>query len=104
MSTEFNHLKSRIPYGMWRCANGREVMFNREYNPIFQKMPGEGVTAAKPKEFVLEIVFEGFFFVDGEHPEIVVFHSMKGLMDWIAGREPFFSRLSNSPRNRKRRE
>jgi len=26
-----------IPYGKWTCADGREVLFNRHYSPIYQR-------------------------------------------------------------------
>ena len=27
-----------LPYGMWTCADGREVLFNRFYEPIMQAL------------------------------------------------------------------
>lgn len=29
-----------LPYGIWTCDDGREVVFNREYQPIFQRLHG----------------------------------------------------------------
>lgn len=29
------------PYGKWTCADGRTVLFNRGYRPIWQKVEGE---------------------------------------------------------------
>jgi hypothetical protein len=37
--------KCRCPYGKWNCADGREVLFNRNYWPIVERRPGE---PAKP--------------------------------------------------------
>jgi hypothetical protein len=28
---------SEVPYGMWTCADGREVLFNRFYAPIAER-------------------------------------------------------------------
>jgi hypothetical protein len=28
-----------LPYGVWRCADGREVLFDRSYHPIWQRRP-----------------------------------------------------------------
>jgi len=33
-----------LPYGMWTCADGRQVLFNRFYEPILQRP-----RAARPK-------------------------------------------------------
>jgi len=29
-----------LPYGCWTCADGREVLFNRHYQPIWQRHHG----------------------------------------------------------------
>jgi len=29
-----------LPYGMWTCFDGRQVVFNREYQPILEKKDG----------------------------------------------------------------
>lgn len=29
-----------LPYGRWTCSDGRQVLFNREYQPIFQWQAG----------------------------------------------------------------
>jgi hypothetical protein len=31
--------KYAAPYGKWTCADGREVLFNRLYWPILQRIP-----------------------------------------------------------------
>lgn len=43
-----------IPYGMYKCNNGREVLFNREYQPIWtrNKEKGEIAEQADPKEWI----------------------------------------------------
>lgn len=41
-----------MPYGRWTCADGREVLFNREYTPIWQRRPGQSAKPAKPGEWV----------------------------------------------------
>ena len=28
------------PYGMWTVADGRQVLFNRNYRPILERYPG----------------------------------------------------------------
>ena len=29
-----------LPYGIWTCADGREILFNRDYKPIWSRMNG----------------------------------------------------------------
>ena len=41
-----------MPYGLWTCGDGREVLFNRFYEPIYQRRPGEPVTDADAAEWV----------------------------------------------------
>lgn len=56
-----------MPYGVWACADGREVLFNRRYVPLFERRPGGPVSAANPAEWV-PFVRQAWFY-SGEHPE-----------------------------------
>jgi hypothetical protein len=31
--------RNDLPYGKWTCPDGREVLFNRFYEPIWQRHP-----------------------------------------------------------------
>jgi hypothetical protein len=55
-----------LPYGIWKCENGREVFFNRFYEPIWQRVPGKPPTPADPKERV-DYMKDGqfWFYCDG---------------------------------------
>lgn len=53
-----------LPYGVWQAADGREVLFNRRYIPLFERRPGGPVTAADPAEWVL-FVRQAWFYNDG---------------------------------------
>jgi hypothetical protein len=52
------------PYGQWTCEDDREVLFNREYMGILERIPGQPVRAANPREWVDSIKQE-YFFHDG---------------------------------------
>ena len=39
------HMWKCYPYGKWTCADGREVLFNRGYKPIFSRYDGQVVEA-----------------------------------------------------------
>ena len=42
-----------LPYGMLTCADGRTVLFNRRYKPIWQRTGlGEAAVPADPEEWV----------------------------------------------------
>jgi len=45
-------------YGLWRCADGREVLFDREYDPIMARRPGGRTVLLdrddRPKDIVKE--------------------------------------------------
>ncbi|MCR8556976.1 DUF5623 domain-containing protein [Mucilaginibacter sp. BJC16-A38] len=49
---DFKPMRLCLPYGKWTCANGREVLFNRDYCPIWQRSPDGTVTAIQPDVYV----------------------------------------------------
>lgn len=60
-------LEGILPYGMWRCAGGRDVLFDRAYQPLWSRIDGE-VMQANPAEWVVGIEEELFFFDDADSP------------------------------------
>jgi hypothetical protein len=55
-----------LPYGIWTCDDGREVMFNRFYEPIWERANGV-TTIANPKERI-PWRNQMWFFADGNPP------------------------------------
>src|SRR6516164_1125725 len=49
---DYIEFRLRCPYGIWTCADGREVIFNREYWPILERRPGEKARPADPNEWI----------------------------------------------------
>jgi hypothetical protein len=45
-------MREDLPYGVWVCADGMEVLFNRWYRPIWQRAPGQVATLADGDERV----------------------------------------------------
>lgn len=41
---KFEPMRLFLPYGKWKCADGSEVLFNRDYTPIWLKSPKGKVT------------------------------------------------------------
>jgi hypothetical protein len=50
-----------LPYGKWTCADGREVLFNRDYQAIWQRYPGRQACEADPFEWVEWLSAENYF-------------------------------------------
>jgi hypothetical protein len=60
-------LRNRYPYGFWTCPDGRQVLFDRNYKPVWQRYPGQSATPADPNEWVSWSKQE-WFFDDGSPP------------------------------------
>lgn len=52
-----------FPYGRWTCADGREVLFNRDYVAILERLPGEQSKAITVFEWV-EFIKQEWFYTD----------------------------------------
>ena len=51
-AASFKPMRLYLPYGKWTCADGTEVLFNRDYRPIWEKRPDGTVIAANPDEWI----------------------------------------------------
>lgn len=60
-------VRRTLPYGIWYCANGREVVFNREYQPIAQRVDGV-VSYTDRNEFVQDIERSVMLYDDAHTP------------------------------------
>jgi hypothetical protein len=49
-----------MPYGLYLCADGREVLFDRDYAPICERYPGQPARMADPTEWVRYVRQEWF--------------------------------------------
>jgi hypothetical protein len=56
---EFSPMRLTLPYGKWTCEGGLEVLFNRNYTPIWVRKVNEGTETINPATSVthLETVF-----------------------------------------------
>jgi hypothetical protein len=41
-----------LPCGLWRCADGREILFDRSYRPLWQRRLNGRVEVADPGEWI----------------------------------------------------
>jgi len=49
---DIEQMVASLPYGQWTCADGRVVIFNRRYSPIWERLPDGTVQRADPREWV----------------------------------------------------
>lgn len=61
-----NHRWNELPYGLWRCANGREVLFNRRYQPIYERY--DGITVPALRDEWVRFTAQYWFYDDGTIP------------------------------------
>lgn len=93
-------MRLELPYGRWTCPDGREVLFDRWYQPIWQRMPGETATAADREERV-GFTREEWFYTDADTPwrsKAGLARCMAVLHDWGVP-EPVASTLRFKPRS-----
>jgi hypothetical protein len=58
-----------LPYGVWTTRTGRQVLFNRFYEPIWQREPDKPPEPADAAEWVKEIVNQQWFYGDENKTE-----------------------------------
>ena len=51
-----------LPYGVWTCLDGREVLFDRRYRPLWERQKGSPPRRADATEWVAHIVGQQFFY------------------------------------------
>jgi hypothetical protein len=54
----------QLPYGCYHCANGRQVLFDRDYAPLCERAPGVPPRMADPGEWITGIVRQEWFYGD----------------------------------------
>jgi hypothetical protein len=74
-----------LPYGVWTCADGTEVLFSRAYCPMYVRRPGQPAVP-DVKRWVHGIRATEYFFDDASY------RRMKKLLpqilaNFIAGKE-----------------
>jgi hypothetical protein len=56
-------------YGVWRCRDGKRVVFGRAYVPIWEKRPGGEWTLLAKGYWVEGIVATSWFYIDSDRDE-----------------------------------
>lgn len=63
----FMPMRLQLPYGKWTCADGTEVLYNRDYCPIWTKSPDGKISGIDP-DFWVNYEKDDHFFKDSNAP------------------------------------
>lgn len=82
---DFKPMRLYLPYGKWKCADGREILFNRDYCPIWERSSDGVVTPIRPDVHVDRSDSE-FYYNDGTAPyknnSLTIKRCLSVLEDW----------------------
>lgn len=56
-----------LPYGLWRGRDGREILFNRDYRPIYERS-GSTAQQADQAAWIKDIADQRWFYNAGSEP------------------------------------
>jgi hypothetical protein len=73
-------IRRRLPYGVWRCPDGREVLFDRDYHAICERRPGQSVSLALTDRVCCAT--QSWLYNDGTPPPEKVRRSEAKLAEW----------------------
>jgi hypothetical protein len=59
--SDFKPMRLYLPYGKWKCDDGREVLFNRDYCPIWEKSADGSVAVIQPDVYVKHEMSEHYY-------------------------------------------
>lgn len=65
---DFKPMRLWLPYGKWKCADGTQVLFNRDYCPIWQKSKNGVVSSIEPDIYIEKEGPGEFYFNDRTAP------------------------------------
>ncbi len=81
----FKPMRLYLPYGKWRCESGKEVLFNRDYSPIWERSPKGRVRVISPNKEI-DFLEQEFFYDDRSAPyynnEVTLQRCQSILMEW----------------------
>jgi hypothetical protein len=98
---------AELPYGFWKDATGRIVIFNRRYRPLWQRLADGTIDRADPGEWVPWVKQSWFDFTDVRYEKSARDRLRKILQDFFAGKDltPYTTgqefNLADGPQRRK---
>lgn len=80
---EFKRM-NELSYGIWECEDGRQVLFNRFYEPIYERRPGEPARPADPHERIGRAYQRWFYIDDARSERDKMAAARRALDEWLA--------------------
>lgn len=84
------YLQQSVPYGVWVTSSGLEVLFNRGYRPILERMTSAGTVRVSVDRWVDDIVKQSWF----SHGIGPTNATDKELRNMLLAREAFINKRS----------
>jgi hypothetical protein len=78
---------AELPYGYWRDAAGRVVVFNRRYTPIWQRLPDGAIDRADAGEWIEFVEQRWFDWSDARYEKSARERLRQILRDFFAGKD-----------------
>jgi hypothetical protein len=88
--------REELPYGCWTTGSGREVLFNRRCQPIWERAPDGQVQSADRDEWVPDIVATTYFYKSAtdESEEYQLHQAIAAAQSWgVPTPDIYFSRI-----------
>jgi hypothetical protein len=86
-AADIEQMVSQLPYGQWTAGDGRVVIFNRRYTPIWERLPDGTVQRANPHEWVRWIEQSWFDCGSARYEKNARERYRKVLQDFFDGKE-----------------
>lgn len=87
----FQPMRLALPYGKWFCEDGTQVLFNRDYIPIWSRDKSGKVSQIDPNSEIIHNDEPEFFFGDGSTPwsgdQSTLVRCKNILNSWLIGRK-----------------
>jgi hypothetical protein len=82
---DIERMCAELPYGYWRDATGRLVVFNRRYRPLWQRLPDGTIERANPYEWIEFVEQRWFNYTDARYAKTARDRLRKILQEFFAG-------------------
>src|SRR5580765_4964173 len=74
--------RNDLPYGIWTTEDGRQILFNRFYEPIWERRDGQAPTPADPTEWIKGPATQHWFYGDEHGDPAKRRRALAALKDW----------------------
>jgi hypothetical protein len=86
-AADIEQMCAELPYGYWRDATGRTVVFNRRYRPLWQRLADGTIDRANPGEWIKFIEQRWFNWSDARYEKTARERLRQILQDFFVGKD-----------------